>query len=289
MKIGLLGDLHLTDKCPVNRKDSEYLFTCLEKLEYALSQFSECKFVLQAGDFFDSTKVCYRTVNETMSVIKSHQLPIHCVLGQHDMSFRTPDIRRTPIGVLTKLDNFFILPETTTRIHGVQVTGVNFGQKIPTNVTGILVVHAMIIKNKLWEAQEDFVFGNNLLNDILFDLIISGDNHQNFCINGMDGSLINPGSLMRSSIAQKDHKPCCYVYDTITNQYDEYLIPFEPDYLDTETMEIKKQVDEKLVAYVKELSDRMLETISPLKSLENFMAKNNVEEIIKQKVREYAE
>ena len=48
--------------------------------------------------------------------------------------------------------------------------------------------------------------------------MVSGDNHQSFVEKYKDQLLVNPGSIMRSTIAQFDHKPKIYLWSSEDNE-----------------------------------------------------------------------
>ena len=91
MRIGILGDLHLTNTSPKRRMD-DYWKTLCRKLSQALQIFddNDCDVIVQVGDFFDSPTVANRVKSEAMDLFysfgKVDQERILCVYGQHDIS-----------------------------------------------------------------------------------------------------------------------------------------------------------------------------------------------------------
>jgi len=265
MKILATGDLHGTNKKPKRRTD-DYFETFKGKFTFILdtAQKEHAQCILQPGDFFDSWKASDYLKQWFISKCNEYGIPIITVYGQHDLRFHSSDKENTPLAVLeaagvvhiagyTKID----FPSCNTHMYGC-----SWGEEVPTpsnpEAFNILLIHKMIIKDKkLWYGQEDFTMARAMLKGSLWDLVISGDNHQSFTQVLGDKTLINCGSLMRSTIAQKDHKPCCYIFDTETGHYIKHLIPHRPfnEVFDETKIEEEKERNEILEAFVDSLQN----------------------------------
>ena len=106
----------------------------------------------------------------------------------------------------------------------------------------------MIIKSKLWGKQEHYDMAGTFLRKNKFDLIVSGDNHQSFTHKEGNRLLINCGSLMRNKIDQVNHKPCIWIFDTLTRAAKQIFIPVVPfsEVFNIEKAEKIKSKNEKL-------------------------------------------
>jgi hypothetical protein len=81
--------------------------------------------------------------------------------------------------------------------------------------------------------------------DLGYDLVVAGDNHKTFdvCSQGRTlnrppcfRALLNPGSLMRMTIDQRDHRPCFYlavVEEHSDVKYERVYYPVEEDVWET--------------------------------------------------------
>ena len=160
-------------------------------------------------------------------------IPIYTVFGQHDLRYHSSNVNNTPLkvleasGVVKVLDNRGVIyPHSDPNVI---IQGQSwYEDKEPhveaydevKNTCRILVLHKMIVDEKIWEGQGDHTFGKILLTKTKYDLIVSGDNHKHFIIHSGQGSsigkrlLINCGSMLRTRIDQGEHKPCVYVYNT---------------------------------------------------------------------------
>jgi hypothetical protein len=188
------------------------------------------------------------------------------------MRFHGYELQNTPLAIMfackaiTSLEFSYVHPNHSE----VWIYGRDWGKDIDVSVLGnfnVLVTHRMIINDKLWPDQTEFDYGHKFLTDNMdrFDLIITGDNHQNIMWESRHperGScqLINPGSIMRMSITQKDFQPTCVVYDTDLRKATVIPIPIEP-----------------------------IETVMDLKTVEDNVERMNAQQQIKDVIKETIE
>lgn len=237
MKILICGDEHITNKKPTNRTD-DYFNTVMGKLkqQFTIANEESCKCVILPGDLFNTHKESHLVVQCVINLIKEHRIFVLCVAGQHDQLYHNADLEGTTLGtLLTHEDLVFLLSkEPYCFSEGVAIYGASWNEEIPEIVTpdklNILVLHKMIVDDKLWESQEDFTWANHILMKYKFDLIVSGDNHKQFTAHIGNKWLLNMGSMMRSTIDQINHKPAVAVYNTTTKDVeiiDLFIKPFE--------------------------------------------------------------
>ena len=273
MKIGTFGDLHITNKKPRNRKDGSYVDTLFGKIQYGLEAMGFLDALVLPGDLFDSHRASDYLKARAIELLKELPYPVLAVYGQHDLRFHQSDRTNTPIrvlessGVLEVLGNVpKILTDPTTQ-EPVFIYGANWGEPIPdTNGKEgfhILVLHRMIVKDeKLWFGQKDHSFSKAFLKRKPFELIISGDNHQQFTDRFQGRILVNPGSIMRSTIIQKDHRPACYVWETRLDSFPTLrriaikCKDFE-EVMDLEKAEEEKARNEELDTFIESLEGKM--------------------------------
>ncbi len=297
MKILNLGDLHFTKRKPRARTDKDYLSTMVDKLKEALTyaQNNEIEIVLQPGDWFDTAKVSHEVVSKVCSVLEKYRncLSIFCVAGQHDLHFHNTNNPNIPLNVLKEAGLLYIVPNSSPVQIGnssCYIYGTSWGQKIPkTTMDGfsILLIHTMVIPNKnekLWEAQEDYIVGKDLFS-YGFDLVVSGDNHNSFFVQNEKGTLINAGSMMRSTVAQIKHRPGFYIFDTDTKEVKKVLYTVKNDTLDLSVKERKEEIDENLNSFISGLKKSMdigLDYKANIhKALEEHNLSSEVSEVIK--------
>jgi DNA repair exonuclease SbcCD nuclease subunit len=147
----------------------------------------------------------------------------------------------------------------------------------------------MVIKQKLWEGQTEYEFGNVLLKNNPFDLIVTGDNHKSFTFKDEDRYLVNCGSLMRSSIDQIDHEPVVYIYDSDKRTLEKLLIPVKAisNIMRIEEAQQEKEKNEKLIAFVEGLKeDTQIEGLDFLNNLKSYLDNNDVDQGVKNIIEE---
>lgn len=230
MKFLITGDWHI-DKDKIKTRQDDVLATCTDKLGqiFQIAQSYGCKAILQPGDFFESHKANDFLKQFIINFLKSGManIPIYTVFGQHDLRYHSSNINNTPLKVLESAGvvNFLGKKPLVYPQDRINIYGASWFEDIPKiwkelPGTNVLVLHKMIVDEKIWEGQEDHTFGKILLMKNNYDLIVSGDNHKHFIMHsGTGGSigkrlLINCGSMLRTRIDQADHKPCVYVYNT---------------------------------------------------------------------------
>jgi DNA repair exonuclease SbcCD nuclease subunit len=292
MKILACGDQHLTAKKPKNRLD-DYYKTVLRKFteEFEIAREEGAKFIIFPGDVFDSFKEGHGIAQDIMGIMQkfSDVIPL-CVAGQHDQQFHNPDLRGTTLGTLLKSKLLTMLgkdPLFTTH-EKVAIYGASWKDEIPEIITpdcyNILVLHKMIVDEKLWAEQEGHTWANHLLIKSKFDAIISGDNHKQFLVSKSERHLINMGAMMRSSIAQVEHNPAVCVMDTRTRSVEFIDLDVKPI---TEVMCVdkagkEKERNEKLEAFVTSLKDTNLHgqeiKLNFVSALEDYVTKHKIDE-----------
>jgi DNA repair exonuclease SbcCD nuclease subunit len=290
MKILCCGDQHITNKKPRNRTD-DYYRTVLGKLrqEFQIAKEEECSCVLLPGDVFDTYKENHHVAQEVMKIIQKSQLMVFAIAGQHDQQFHNPDLTGTTLGTLVTAGVINILSANPTPItNGVAIYGASWNELIPEITTpdrlNILVLHKMIVDEKLWAEQEGHVWANHMLIQHKFDLIVSGDNHTQFFANKGNRHLINLGSMMRSTIAQLNHRPAVAVYDTDTKEVDIIDLDYKPfdEVMQLDRATKEKEHNENMDSFVKSLKKGSGEVtkLDFVAALKSHIEVNNTDEAI---------
>lgn len=284
MNLCILGDLHIRSSNPESRID-DYKEAMFEKLKFVLEAAESYKAtVLLPGDVFDNPVQSNKILTETISLLQEFDLNIHVIFGQHDLWYRNKG--NTALDVLIASKVVFGPTPVQEWEDKIFFYTASFGEDIPeikTKGFNILMTHRMVVEEKLWEGQANFEWANSLLRRTKFDLIVSGDNHKRFIINSRTGTLINCGSLMRSSRDQVNHKPCFVIYDTDTRVYDVIDIPVRKQsaVFDLEKIEYEKEKNENLDAFVKGLSEEKEFGLSFVDNLNTAIINNDIAEEVK--------
>jgi len=260
MKLLLTGDWHLTDKAPEKRVDN-YTEIQYNKIKYILdiAKKEKVAYVLQPGDFFESHKASNYLIQQYIDLFKSYNIQILGCFGQHCLRYHSANVFDTPsailqsAGVLTLIHEKFLKNDFPKILNdNVHIYGASWNEPTPKiqdeSKFNVLLVHRMIIKNKkLWKAQEQYQTALSLLKEDNFNLVVSGDNHSSFVVAGDSQVLFNCGSLMRSTVAQTQHKPVVYIFNTETLKYSTHLIPIEENVFNLDELTVEKEKNEELL------------------------------------------
>lgn len=278
MKFIITSDWHLTDKTPENRQD-DYPSTqenkVLYTLDYALNTL-DCQAILHGGDVFDKSSAPYKVTNKYVSHLKHiksigmEKPNIIAVPGQHDLPYHSvKSFPNSPFATLAYSGIIGVADSAPVKIiqdnQTVCIYGCWWNQEIPEPVSkdtfNILIMHRLVSPKELWFGQEGITYSSNLIRELKYDLIVTGDNHKTFTERYRKRVLANPGSLMRKKSDQMDHKPCFMVFDTETLDLETVYIPVEPieDVMDIEALVEEKVETEELNRFVDALVSKRKE------------------------------
>lgn len=298
MKLLLTTDWHIRSTRPENRIDDwevtqerkieQILWTAIQKKVYA---------ILCSGDITDSPTTSYYLFQKYLGLIQDAMnegpflfIP---VFGQHDLRYRTSK-NNTPLYALMKALGQTIADSNPLLLGDdlVAVYGASYGEDIPEIITphhfNVLLIHKLIVQEKLWAQQENVTWGNGMLFNTKYDLIVSGDNHKQFIAKVKNRHLFNMGSLMRMKSDQGDHKPAFVIFDTITKNYQTYYLEIEPfeSVMNMEKIEKEKEKDAKVVEFINELKAHKDMGLNFEDNLINYLGFNAIPEDIQDIVKE---
>lgn len=313
MKFVLTGDWHVTDKRPRARRDPDYLQTCTGKLEQIVqlaNAYDAC--ILQPGDLVDSARANLRTVAAIIDTLAHVTNDVYGVCGQHDLWYHNPDVSNTPMAVLESSGCVQLLrgpqpASRTSKYERAHIYGASWGEEIPEIIDpaayNILVTHRMVIEDEhklLFPGQTDFTTPTHLLDTTAFDCIVCGDNHTAFLEHVWEADtkktrcVVNCGSLMRSTVAQGEHRPHVYLLDTQAKN--ENLQVFyldvlpadggEESILDLSLAEAERAANERLQAFINGLSEDRNATTDFRANLARAMKDKSIRPAVKRMVTE---
>lgn len=223
MKILHITDSHGTVKGPESRKDIYYI-TFLRKL-YELGYVvkkEKIDMVIHTGDLFHTARVSDKFAGQVSEMIKSWQVPVYVVPGNHDIEGYTTDtIDQTKLGLLAKAGVIQLLD----RDNPITITANQDGEEYTVAISG-QEYYAHIDEGNMqdFEMQQDEADFNilaihgyiadtaqhpnikcTMVGDIVTDadVILTGHYHRQFEWNGPDIDIYNPGSMMR--VEQTDY------------------------------------------------------------------------------------
>jgi len=238
MKVGVIGDLHLTNRSPERRQD-DYFQTLLDKLKQAMDIFQkeDCIYVIQVGDFFDSPTVANKVKSGVIRLLLQYLQRILCIYGQHDITgHSSATLPNSPLAVLEPADAIQIIgtwnidDKSTPQ---VTVYGASFGEEIPepdADAFNILVTHRMIGDRPLYPGQpleSPRVF---LRQHPKYNLVLCGDYHYAFQDNYQGRVILNPGAIARKNLndVKMRLQPSVAIVDLTDLSVQMYLLEVQP-------------------------------------------------------------
>ena len=233
MKLLVAADLHLTHKTPFGRKDN-YAETCLGKLEQLVdyANVDETDIII-TGDMFDQPNNTIWFVNRVIAVLKECKSTIYAIAGNHDLKYHVLDnLKESSLwNLLLARVITLSVPESEWIGNNVYANFCNYGEEwfaAPTPVEGVknlLILHTPVF------GEVPFYMPNADTPESLekkypgYDYYLVGDIHQSL----ITDKVINPGSMMRMTRAQKEHKPCFVELDTDTGEKTIHYFQIEED------------------------------------------------------------
>ena len=93
---------------------------------------------------------------------------------------------------------------------------------------------------------------------------------------------MNPGSILRLTADQIDHKPKVYLWYEETNTVEPIYLPIEKDMITREHIVLKKEKDERIQKFIDRLNDDWKPHISLEENLKQAFDSNNTPDSIRQ-------
>lgn len=292
----LLSDWHIRETIPQCRVDN-FWKTQETKVNFILSLAKENNIpILCAGDFGHLPKWSCKLLEWFILKINKSNVKIFAILGQHDLlQHQLSTWNQSGCGVLHAAEAIKVIFEPTIINDEFIIYPFHYGQEITnpekdSNLPMIAMAHQMIIENKpLWPGQEA-PKGHQLLKQFPeYNLILTGDNHIPFVAEREGRLLVNPGSMMRTTAAQIDHKPRIYLWYAKENKIKKVYLPIEHNIISREHIETTDQRSKRMDAYLNRVKQDVEIQLSYPKNMEAYFARHRIQIPIKNKVWEAIE
>jgi len=287
----LSADWHIRPDTPICRTDN--YFEALEgKIDFVfnLASDNECP-ILVSGDLGNKAQWPNWLLSFLIGKIEDG-LHIVSVPGQHDLeNHKLSLLDRGGLGVLYKAAILWKRPEDYPSAY-FQISGFPYGHEITTrskkgNKRHITMAHQMVIENKpLWPGQKA-PKGHQLLKKFPeYDIILTGDNHNAFTVEHEGRWLVNPGSMMRMTADQADHRPRVYLWWAEDNRIEPVYLPIEQDVISRTHIEIVEDRDRRMEAYMSRVREDTEVALSYEDNLERYFNRYRTIKPVKDKVWE---
>ena len=271
----LTGDWHLREDTPLCRTDN-YWDEQWRKVDFVadLQVKHECP-VIHSGDLFNHWKPSPYLLTKTIEHLPGE---FWTVFGNHDLPQNNIEMReKSGIEVLDRTGVLEVL-KTGHWNQRPEKSGLLF----PRTNREILVWHVMVWQgDQPWPGCTDPEAGKLLRDTKGPDLILTGHNHKPFVAERDGRLLVNPGSLMRMSADQVDHKPRVYLWYEEDNTVEPVYIPIDLEGAPSISRVHLEQVQEKdarIEAFIEKLNMDWSSEVSFRKNLDQFFANNEVSE-----------
>jgi len=295
-----VADLHLTDSTPVSRTDNYFLaqqnkLTFLQSLS---TRNNNCP-ILCAGDVFDHWKASPWLCSMAYNFLPR---PFIGIPGQHDLPGHSiQQYQKSALALIESIDGYvWMLQGGKMEFNNLYIAGVPFGQledfdpealDISPGKRKILLLHELTWKDRKPHWSKGDYTVDELLMEFgeYFDLIITGDNHSGFVKQGEYSTLVNPGSMLRITADQADYQPRCYLYYSDNNEVKPVNIPIEKNVHTREHIDVKKERDERIEAYIEKMNQSWEVGLSFQKNLEAFFRENKTPKKVKEVIQWHLE
>lgn len=297
----LTGDWHLREDTPVCRQD-DYWQAQEAKIEFIRDlQIKHCCPILNSGDLFNTWKPSPRLLAWAIEVLNTfvpmgNGVQAHYVVpGNHDLPQHNLDmLYKTGMAVLHKARVVQVMELPRWAIDGRTVlffpwghTWENESIELPKHIDeAIAVAHVMTYQGKTpWpgiEAEDAKTLLKRLSG---YKLVVTGHNHKPFVEEYKGRLLVNPGSVMRMSADQVDHKPCVYLWYADTNTVEPVYLPIEKGVVTREHLDRVEDRDERMDSFVRHLKDSDIEiSLSFPNNMEAYLSRHKVRKGVQDKI-----
>ena len=218
MKLIYMSDLHLRPTAPISRKD-DYVEAQFRKLRQMIDHSNEIgAMMLIGGDLLDKPTVPYWFLNRLIGELRRHERGIYVIPGNHDLAGHLLDkINEGALHTLAEAGVIELLTDTEAvdLSHNVTLWPYPFGVEPaimnPFGSFNLLLWHHPIYESSVPFYMKDALTINELEHKYPgYDLYLVGDIHDP----AVKSRTVVAGSMMRSTVAQKELLPRFYEIDT---------------------------------------------------------------------------
>jgi DNA repair exonuclease SbcCD nuclease subunit len=237
--------------------------------------------IFHGGDLFDKSKPSLNLVRETMNHLPAQ---FHTIYGQHDLpSHNLLLADKCGINLLQTAKKLTVLKQCHWGQEPLKEPDFFWESTMSNIKRSILLWHKLVYKGQ--PPYPGATGGQSI--EILhkypqYDLLLFGDNHQTVVNTYGNQLLVNPGSMMRMTADQIDHKPCVFLWYAENNTVEQVFLPIEEGVISREHLIVKEERDKRIDAFISRLDGSYETTVSFEQNLEMFFQTNEVENSVKQ-------
>lgn len=299
----LTADWHIRADTPKCRVDN--FFEAMEKkIQFIIDESNKLDVpILLAGDLGQRHQWPNWLLEWFIDCLSQLENKLIVIPGQHDLPSHNIDLwRESGIGVLGSdrtiklvftegyiLENFIL----TCFPYGDKITDHNSPKerlnKNPTIAVTIAMIHDLIIKDKPeWPEQQATKALSLLKKFPEYNLILSGDNHKTFTAEYQGRLLVNPGSLMRMSADQINHKPSIFIWYS-DNTVKQVFLPIKENVIERTYLDKKSLKESAIKGLILDFKRGFKAKFSFEENLEQHFKKNKTQKRVQEKIWEALE
>ena len=316
-KILFATDMHFRASKPLSRLDKDFFGTILGKLDEvcAIAESEKVDIVLLGGDLFDREDAPHSVVIRVNRAFARFKMPVYTVIGNHEIygyEGKTVDVSVIgslfEMGAVKRLDSIRIIPQAMTddqfdteytpvNIYGLHAFDKNEWTVPDSEEIKILVAHKLISPIKLHE-DAGVIPITEVAAKTNADIVLSGDMHTPHYVKEGRTLFINPGSMARLSIEDRERQPQVAVISIsndgeITNEFKTLSTRPAETVFDTKAyanrMASKAHTDEFVKTYASAVISVKAEANKIGDVLIQFLEKNGVGDDIQKLIKGYLE
>ena len=230
MKLIAISDIHVRATAPINRKD-DYVEAQFRKLRQVIDYANEIGApILSAGDLLDKPTIPYWLLNRLIKELRRLDRSLICIAGNHDQKGHSVETLHE--GSLLTLDMARAVQLVGGRVQfyePVMLCAAHFGTEPEKPVAGMYNI--LMLHEPVYEKTVPFFMKDGLAIKGLekkypgYDLYLAGDIH----LPAVASKTVVTGSMMRSSLNQKEVKPRFYEIDTVSGTVVPHYFKIEED------------------------------------------------------------
>ena len=284
----LSADWHIRADTPISRID-DFTAAMWRKVQFINDLANEHDIpILLAGDLGHRAQWPNWLLEKFMATISD--IEIIAIAGQHDLpGHNIKALPQSGFGVLMRAG---YIKEKKLSSH-IQMFPFGIKMQPPLDdgwKVNIAMTHQMVIEDKPYWPGQVAASAKSLLKKFPdYQLILSGDNHQPFVVEHKGRLLVNPGSIMRSTADQINHRPSVYLWEAKSNSVEAVYLPIEQGVIDRTHIDTKKEKDARIEAYTTRLSERYEVGLSYEENLKAYFGENRTRKQIQDRIWEACE
>lgn len=213
MLILKIGDIHITGKNPIARKDDlvEVQFKKIEEIIDIANEY-DCP-IISSGDIFNVPIIANSILSEFGVLLEYLKHPIYFAWGNHDLMYHSLELsERTSLGMLSYNNSKIKHISEFEDDYGIQWDYQDWGQPIVKCNSPLLLSHQAIANLKIARGDNSWIAKDKEFARIIehdkslhnYNLILCGHWHKKYNFKYKNTTVINAGPILRRTVLETD-------------------------------------------------------------------------------------